>query len=313
MRRLIYPVTIFLLLVQSGLGQDDIVRLETDLVTVDVRVLDARGNPVLDLTSSEVRLLEDNKPRALAFFTPVAERSQARPIACVLALDVSGSIRAEEVALQRIAALKFMELLSPESLFAVVAFGDEFQVLQKFTSKPDEVARAFEKARGAGGLTRILDTIDEAISLLKKAPASRGGRRLRRVVVVITDGYENASVISEKELRRRAAASEVTVFSITLPSYARSLDGGKSVRLPTILDATRIVPNTGGIDVTADSHDFTPMFRAIAEEVTGSYELGFYPPPEARDGRFHELRVEVTRPGVTLRVSRQGYVAGTGR
>ena len=64
------------------------------------------------------------------------------------------------------------------------------------------------------------------------------------------------------------------------------------------------------MDFSADSYDFTPIFRAIAEETASSYQVAFYPPEaNRRDGKFHQLRVEVTRPGVTLRASRQGYQA----
>ena len=293
----------------QGRGDEEPIQLDSDLVTVDLIVTDARGEYVTDLKPSEVRLFDDGQPRELAFFGSSSQKELSRPLAVVLALDISGSIKPEEVALQRQSAMRFVELVRPESLFSVVSFSHEVKVLQKFTSQARDVGRAFDKITDVGGSTRLLDTIDQAITMLRKAPAVRSGRRLRRVVVVITDGYDNASVIDANELARRAAAAGVTVYSITLPSYIRTLDGGRT-RAITILDVTRIVPATGGMDFSADSYDFTPIFRAIAEEITASYQLAFYPPEATRrDGKFHQLRVEVARRGVTVRTSRQGYQA----
>jgi Ca-activated chloride channel family protein len=288
---------------------DEVVQLDTDLVTLDITVTDAKGDFVTDLKPSEVRLFEDGQPREVAFFEASSQKGLSRPLAVVLALDISGSIKPEEIALQRQSAMRFVDLVRPESLFSILSFSHEVKVLQKFTNEAKRVGAAFDKIDDVGGSTRLLDTIDQAVTMLRKAPSIRSGRRLRRVVVVITDGYDNASVIDPNELARRAAAAGVTVYSITLPSYYRSLTGERT-RAITILDVTRVVPATGGMDFSADSYDFTPIFRAIAEETASSYQVAFYPPEaNRRDGKFHQLRVEVTRPGVTLRASRQGYQA----
>jgi hypothetical protein len=72
-------------------------------------------------------------------------------------------------------------------------------------------------------------------------------------------------------------------------------------------DATRIVPATGERTSPPDAADFTPVFRALAEEIRSSYVLSWY--LEERDGRAHELRVMNTRPGVQLRASRTTFVS----
>jgi VWFA-related protein len=190
----------------------------------------------------------------------------------------------------------------------VVAFNHEVKVLQKFTSKPAEIGRAFDRmAKDVGGSTRLLDTLDQAVTMLRKAPETRGGRRLRRVIVTITDGYDSASIIDPNELVRRAANVGVTIYAVTLPSYVRALDG-KQTRVPTLLEIAGVVPATGGLDFSADADDFGPFFQAIAEEVSTGYQLAFYPPEASRrDGKFHQIKIEVTRPGVTVRAGRQGY------
>ena len=285
----------------------DEVRLDSDLVTLDLVVTDAKGDYVTDLKQSEIRLFEDGQPHGIDFFGASSQREPNRPLACVLALDLSGSITKQEVAVQREAAQRFVGLVRPESLFAVVGFNHEVRVVQKFTSDPKAVGKAFDRVGETGGSTRIFDTLDQAVTMLSKAPVARGGRRLRRVVVVITDGYDSASTIAPLELIRRASAAGVTIYSITLPSYMATLAGGRE-RVLTILDAHGVVPATGGMDFSADRRDYEAIFRAIAEEVAAGYQLAFYPSEaKRRDGKFHPVRVEVTRPGLKIRASRNGY------
>jgi VWFA-related protein len=142
----------------------------------------------------------------------------------------------------------------------------------------------------------------------RKAPRTRKNRPVRRVVVVISDGFDSASVIDRKELMRRANDAGVTVYSITLPSYMLSATRSTE-RVITPLDATRVVSATGGRDFAADAEDFTPVFKALAEEIRASYALAYY--PDLRDGKFHELRVKTSRLGVQLRVNRTGFLAPT--
>jgi hypothetical protein len=78
----------------------------------------------------------------------------------------------------------------------------------------------------------------------------------------------------------------------------------------TLLDVARIVPQTGGTDFSADTKDFTPVFKAIAEEIRSSYTLAFYPPEKnRRDGRVHQIRIECKKPGAIVRASRTSYQA----
>ena len=231
----------------------------------------------------------------------------SRPLAVVIALDTSGSITRDELEIQRRAALQFADLVRPESLFAVVAYNHEVKVLQKFTAEKRDISKAFDKIKDVGGATRIFDALDQSVSMLAKTPSTRSGRQLRRIVVPITAGIDSSSTINSIELIRRAVAANATIYSITLPSYIQALDGTRR-RALTILDAHGIVPATGGVDFSADGDDYAPCFKAIAGDAAGGYQVAFYPSDAAkRDGKPHAVRIEVTRPGVQLRSSRQSY------
>lgn len=285
------------------------VRVETDLVTVDVTATDQKGNYVLDLRSDEFELLDDGKPRKIDFFSVTDEATLSRPIAVVFALDLSGSLRPDEMATLRQAALRFTELMKGDAVVAALTFNYDIKIIQGFTADPARLERAFAKATHFEGSTRIYDAIDRSVTMLaKQAPKERRGRALRRIVVVISDGFDSASIIDKRELIRRAQAAGVTVYSMTLPSYMLSATRSGE-RVITPLDAMRIVAATGGRDFSADLSDFTPIFKALAEEIRASYVLAYY--PESRDGKFHELRIQTTRAGVHLRANRNGYVAPT--
>jgi Ca-activated chloride channel family protein len=283
------------------------IRLDTDLVAIDVTVTDENGNYVRDLRADEFQLFEDGKPRKIEFFRINAESTLSRPLAVVFALDLSGSLKPEEIKTLRGAALKFTELMKGESVFAAMMFNYKVQILQNFSNDSRKLVRAFENLPRFEGSTRIYDAIDQAITLLnRKGPRIRNGRPVRHVIVVISDGFDSSSTIDRKEMVRRASAAGITVYSITLPSYLFSITRATE-RVITPLDATRIVETTGGRDFPADSGDFTPIFKALAEEIRASYALAYY--PELRDGKYHELRVQTSRPDVRLRVNRKGYHA----
>jgi Ca-activated chloride channel family protein len=284
------------------------IKLQTDLVAIDVTVTDKDGNFVRKLSAEDFVVYEDNEPRKVDFFEASEETALTRSLAVVFALDTSGSIKPEEIAKEREATESFTRLVRPESVFAVIGFNNDIRVLQDFTSDVTKLSQGFRRIGQVEGSTRLFASIDRAVSMLKRAPRFRSGRRLRRVVIVITDGFDNVDTTDQQDLIRRANDAEVTVYSITLPSYMPGL--GANQRSMTLLDVARIVPQTGGADFSADTKDFTPVFKAIAEEIRSSYTLAFYPPEKnRRDGRVHQVRIECKKPGAIVRASRTSYQA----
>lgn len=306
--RKVFILSVLLAFVLSAYGQqgDKPIKLQSDLVTIDVTVTDKDGNFIRNLKADDFTIYEDEVPQKLDFFEASEATALTRPLAVVFALDISGSITPEEIDRQRQATESFMKLVQPESVFAVLAFNNEIRVLQDFTNNPQKISQAFKKITDSSGSTRIFASIDRAVTMLSKVPKYRGSRRLRRVVVVVTDGYDNVDSTEQNHLIRRANDAEVTVYSITQPSYVTGNIQGQ--RMMTLLDVSHIVPMTGGADFSADARDFTPVFKALAEEIRAGYTLAYYPPDKSRqDGRTHQIRVEVKRSGALIRLSRTSY------
>ena len=292
---------------------DDTLRIDTDLVTVDVNVHDAEGRAVRNLQQKDFKLFADGKEQPLAFFHIENRSGPTRPLAVVFALDISGSMTAEEIERLRGALQAFRERLSNHpAVFAVMAFGMHVKTLQNFTAQPAKLDSTFDRlAREPNGLsTHTYDAVDDAIRLLvRHAPRTKEHRLLKRAVVVVTDGFPVGDTVEPKTVIERANNAEVSVYVVTLPSYSRVMVSSERAPLPTPLDVSGLVEMTGGKSVYAREKDYEPLFRALAEEVTSSYVLAFYPPEELRhDGKFHPIRVEGPG-GMRLGQNRPGYQA----
>src|SRR5262249_5766717 len=221
------------------------IRVDTDLVVVDVTATDKAGNYVRDLRPDEIEVFEDGQRRNINFFSVTDEAVLTRPLAVVFALDLSGSLRIDEMTTLRQAAMKFTELMKGDSVFAALGFNYKVKIAQDFTSSPEKIERAFEKMDKFEGSTRIYDALDRAVTMLDRhAPRTRKGRPVRRVVVVITDGFDSASIIDRKEVIRRANDAGVTVYSVTLPSYALTPTHSNN-RVITPLAAPGLLSATG--------------------------------------------------------------------
>lgn len=291
----------------------DILKIDTDLVPVDVIATDGKGRLVRNLTKEEFKLFEDGVERPIASFNVERISGEPRPLAIVFALDVSGSMTVEE--LQRLvnAMREFSHRLAGQpAVFGVMTFGTRVKTLQSLTADRDKLERAYDRlAQEPNGMsTHAFDAIDDAVRMLARhAPLTREHRMVKRAVVVITDGFPVGDVVSPDTVIERANAADTSVYVVTMPSYSQLLASAKVMPLPTPLDVTGVVEKTGGRSIYATENDLGPLFRAIAEEVSSAYVLGFYPPAQNRkDGKFHSIRVEGPA-GVTLRQSRPGYTS----
>lgn len=307
-RAVILSLAVFCLL-PTNFAQDDVIRVETDLVAFEVSVTDQEGKPVRGLEAGDFRLFENGVERKFDFFEPLRRTDDSRPLALVFALDVSGSMTNEELLRLRFALEKFVERLADyQSHFAVMTFGMEVKTVQSFTNQRSKLEKTFNKIlRDRDGLsTHAYDATDDAIRLLRrKAPASRNNKLMKRAVILITDGFPVGDTVSPRTVIERANEAETTVYSVILPSFSR-LQGTKKPLL-TPLEASGLIEKTGGKSFYATQRDFEPLFKSLAEEITSSYVLAFYPPEESKtDGKFREIKIESAK-GFKIKQNRSGY------
>ena len=296
----------------SNQQPEDVIKIDTDVVSVDVVVRDTQGRLVRNLRPEDFKLLVDGVEQPISFFHVERRDGQPRPLALVFAIDISGSMTVSEMERLRKALGAFSERLSAHPMVsAVIAFGMNVKVLQKFTTDRTKIDRAFERiSREPNGLsTHTYDAVDDSIRLLvRHAPRTRERRLMKRAVLVITDGFPVGDTVSVETVIERANAADASVYVVTLPSYSQ-LMASTSSALPTPLDVSGLAELTGGKSVYAEEKDYDRLFSALAEEVTSAYVLAFYLPEEKRgDGKFHEIKV-IGPDGLVLQQSRPGYQA----
>ena len=295
---------------------EDVLRIDTDLVSVDVTAMDTAGRPMRNLRQEDFKVYSDGVEQPISFFQIEKREGEARPLAIVFALDISGSMTAEELIRLRTALQSFSNELSTHPVvYAVLAFGMRVKTIQKFTSdgsKLDDSLDRISRDSPNGLSTHTYDAVDDAIRMLvRSAPRTREKRLMKRTVLVVTDGFPVGDTVAPQTVIERANAADVSVFVVTLPSYSRVMASSAQTPLPTPLDVSGLAELTGGRNVYANEKDYAPLFRALAEEVSSAYVLAFYPPEEKRrDGQVHTIRVEGPR-GLTLRQSRSEYRAAS--
>jgi VWFA-related protein len=295
--------------VSAAAQNEDIIRIDTDLAAFEVSVTDKAGRPVRNLKASDFRLFEDGVERTPDFFEPIRKEELGRPMSIVFALDVSGSMTQDELEKLKTALQSFVARLADyNSYFAVTTFAMEVKTLQSFTNRPEKLEKTFDKLkRDQQGLsTHAYDAVDDALRmLLKKAPKYSKSRLTKRAVIVISDGFPVGDVVSPETVIERANAAETTVHAVILPSYSRMQRTKKPLLTP--MEASGLMERTGGRSFYATDASFEPLFNALAEEITASYAIAFYPSEEKRaDGNFHKVRIEA-RKDLIVKQNRPGY------
>lgn len=290
-------------------AQDETIRVETDLVGFEINVTDKNGRPVRGLEAKNFKVSENGIERTVDFFEPLRRKDDNRPLTIVFALDVSGSMTADELGRLRGALQGFIERLADyDSYYAVMTFGMEVKTLQSFTNKTERLEKTFDKLmKDQNGLsTHAYDATDDAIRMLaRKSPKSIKNKLTKRAVVLITDGFPVGDTVSPKTVIERANDAETSIYTVILPSYSRLQSSRKP--LPTPLDVSGLVEMTGGRTFYANEKNFDLLFQSLAEEISSSYVVAFYPSDEARrTGKFNEVKIE-SAEGLQVKQNRSGY------
>src|SRR5947208_5313117 len=217
----------------------DVIKIDTDLVPVDVTVTDIKGRLVRNLKKEDFKLFEDGIERPIASFNVEKIEGAPRPVAIVFALDLSGSMTPEEIARISNAMREFSKRLAEHpAVFAVVTFGMRVKTIQSFTGDREKLERAFERlAHEPNGMsTHTYDAVDDAVRMLARhAPLTRAHQSVKRAVVVITDGFPVGDVVSPDTVIERANAADTSVYVVTKPSYTNLLVSAKMTPPPTPL------------------------------------------------------------------------------
>ena len=294
--RSLWLLAIVLLLspVVHAQDDDDVVRVNTDLVVLNVTVTDKNGQYVKALKKSDFKVYEDGKEVPASAIASFA--FQDAPYAAVVLLDSSGSMETR-FSLARSAAIRFLDGLREEDVAAVYRFDSKVERVQEFSAGRDLAPIAY--AIRAKGMTTLNDAIVEASKALTDRPEPR------RAIVVLSDGMDTYSKASSDKAVESALAVGASIFAVDMsaldtPGFANRQSAAS---LKGFADKTggRFVA-TGGGQVLRDA------FAGIADELGHQYTIAYRPSNTARDGKWRTLEVKVSREDLTVR-SRKGYRA----
>jgi len=265
----------------------------SELVVLPVTVTDRAGRLVTDLPRERFNVYDEGRLQAIRAFS-----SEDIPVSIALVIDDSGSM-GQKLGQVTAASLAFARGSHPEDELLIIEFNEEVRDAlggrRLVAADLPDLERALRTLR-PDGQTALYDALMDGLSHLDEATHSR------RVLVLVSDGGDNASRATLDEVLARAQRSNVTMYTIGLfDEYARDSNRGVLKRLAEATGGERFLPKSPG-----------PLLAAceqIAREIRNSYTVGYEPPD--RDGRFHRLRVELTDPRYkNLKVrTRPGYVA----
>ncbi|HYP01641.1 MAG TPA: VWA domain-containing protein [Pyrinomonadaceae bacterium] len=269
--------------------EDDVVRVETDLVVLNVTATNEGGAYVHGLERGNFKVYEDGKEQRITNFS-----REETPFAAALLLDVSGSMEGR-VSMARSAAIRFLDGLRPEDTAAVYSFHRKVEQVQDFSHSRDLSPVAY--GLNAKGETVLHDAIQRASVDL----ASRAEKR--RAIIVLSDGADTRSEASADKALNAALAANATIYTVDMseqvPGVQKSFPAAGVLREYASKSGGRFVPTPGG-------KALRDAFGEILEELSNQYTIGYRPTNRAHDGRWRSIEVKIDRPEVKAR-TRRGY------
>ena len=274
-----------------------VVRVDSSLVLIPVHVVTSDGATVTALRKEDFELFQDGVQQTITHFT----RDDA-PISAGVILDVSGSMR-NKMAKASEAAAEFFKFANPEDEFFLVEFNGHARLNVPFTRDWSSILSAIAGAKPSG-MTAMLDGIHLAVQEMKQA------RNMRKALVIVSDGGDNFSRRSLRELKTTLIESDVQVYSLGVFDHNYSTRHTPEERNgPTLLD--QVALDTGGHNFPVTVDALPEIGAQIARELRNQYVLG-YSPAIMTDGKYHRVNLKLATPKAETELRayyRQGYYA----
>ncbi len=306
---------------KPGEGDDDVVRVETNLITIPVSVYDRNGIYIPGLREKNFKIYEDGVEQEIAYFG-----TTDKPFTVALLLDTSPSTAYKIDEIHR-AAIAFVDQLGPQDSVIVIEFNSSVKVQAEATKDRETIYKAINRSKFGDG-TSLYNAVDEA--LRKQLGKIKG----RKAVVLFTDGVDTTSRKNGYDnTLDYAEESDSLIFPIyyntffdqpggglgginggMIPSQNRGFGRGTSAGEYALgrryLDD--LAEATGGRVFKPDSTPggLTVAFEGIAEELRRQYNVGYIPKDEGSPGQRKQIKVRVDRPNLLIR-ARDSYVVGS--
>lgn len=314
----------------------EVIRVDTSLVTIPVKVSDRRNRFIAGLVKEDFKVIEDGIEQEIAMFS-----NEQQPFTVALVLDMSYSTKFKVTEIQD-AAITFISKLRPNDKVTVVSFDQEIQVLCDVTSDRQVIEKAIRSTKISYG-TSLYEAVDLVMNeKLKKIDG-------RKAIVLFTDGVDTSSRTAH-DLSNLSDAQELDalIYPIQYDTFAdvQALKNKPVIAAPTIPIPSKdkspfpfpipiggvgmpsahgttaeeyrkageylneMALRTGGTVFQADTTaNLSQAFSNIADELREFYSIGYYPSGEAKAGKKRKIKVRVNKEGVAVR-SRDSYIVG---
>jgi Ca-activated chloride channel homolog len=266
-------------------------------VQLHATVVDDRHRLVTDLARNDFAVFENGSPQQITSF-----RREDIPVSLGIVIDNSGSMRDKRPAVNQ-AAINLVKASNPSDEVFVVNFNDEYYLDQDFTADIKKMQEGLEKIDSRGG-TALYDAVVASADHLKK-----NAKLDKRVILVVTDGEDNASRESlEQAIRRLEDENGPTVYTIGILGDEHQKRARRA--LQTIAD------RTGGVAFfPKDLREVDSISKEVAHDIRNQYTIGYKPEVAKAEGGYRTVKVEAKAPGhgkLFVR-TRTGYYAGQER
>lgn len=281
--------------VKAPQTSQDRIQIGTNLVSLTVSVTDAYGRFVTGLSEDHFEVYDEKVKQSIAFFSDADA-----PISVGIVYDVSGSMK-ERINRSVRALTRFIETSHDDDDFFLIGFNDRANLVQDFTTSGDQLASHLMFVQPKGN-TALYDAAYLAVEKVQQ------GRHEKRAILIISDGQDNSSRYTYKELRNRVKEADVQIYAIGITDpYSDSLAGfGRSV----LEEITRSTGGRSFFPSAFNEPELVEICTRIALELRHQYSIGFYPNAPVDESRWRKVQVKVNPPKGLGRLSlsyKDGY------
>jgi len=256
------------------------IRQSVDLVLVPVSVTDGLARLVTGLGQANFEVFDGKKSLPIRHFS-----SEDAPVSVGILVDVSGSMKGKMDRVQE-AVNQFCEASNLQDEFFMITFSDEPHLVNDFTSAPEDLQKEllFTPPKGQ---TSLLDAIYMGIGKMRQA------KYPKKALLIVSDGGDNHSRFSEREVRAAVKESDVMVYAIG--TFDRYVSTQEEALGPALL--AEVTETTGGRSfVLQDPREMPRVAHQIGVELRTQYLLGYRPDNVPRDGKWHKINVRLRLP-----------------
>jgi VWFA-related protein len=267
---------------QAG-SRESTIRVDTQLVLINVTVTDPMNRFVTGLDREHFRLFENKEEQTISQFS-----SEDAPLSVGLVFDASGSM-GSKLQKSRQAAAQLFKTANPEDEFFLIQFNDRPELIVPFTTNTEEIQNrlTFTNAKGR---TALLDAVFLAMNQMKKA------RNPRKAIIILSDGGDNSSRYTESEIRNAVREADVQVYAMGIfePIAGRGRTA-EELAGPGLL--TELCESTGGRHFAIENlNELADVAAKIGIELRNQYVLGYTPTNQDKDGKYRRVQVKLKQP-----------------